>query len=245
MTMPTGPYYRDDLAFIHHHGFAHHAAACAPGILDLLDPVRLRGGLVLEIGCGSGLLTERLVGAGHRVIASDASPAMLALARQVAPGAEEFRQLTLPDDILPPADAVVGVGHALNYLPDEGAIQRSLVSLARALRPGGVLAIDVCDLQWGATHLDDSQGRVDDDWAIISRFSLPTPTQYVRDITTFIRTANGSWRRDDERHVNVLIDTATIPDLLAQEGLRVELGWSFGDGVLPTGLRTVIAHRPG
>ena len=54
-----------------------------PGILALLEPVRARGGLVLEVGCGSGLLTRHLVDAGHRVIATDASPAMVELAQEL------------------------------------------------------------------------------------------------------------------------------------------------------------------
>src|SRR4249920_2199134 len=75
------PYYRRDLALVHHRGFGFHARACAPGILALLEPVRSREGIVLELGCGSGLLTRELTAAGHRVIATDASPAMLNLAR--------------------------------------------------------------------------------------------------------------------------------------------------------------------
>ena len=71
------PYHQHDLALIHHRGFGFHAGMCAPGILHLLEPVRDRGGLVLEIGCGSGLLTRHLVDAGHLVLATDASPAML------------------------------------------------------------------------------------------------------------------------------------------------------------------------
>ncbi len=66
------PYYRPDLARIHHEAFGFHADAVAPGILRLLEPVRERGGLVLEIGCGSGLLTKYLVEGGHRVHATDA-----------------------------------------------------------------------------------------------------------------------------------------------------------------------------
>jgi methylase of polypeptide subunit release factors len=62
-------------------GFGFHADMCAPGILRLLEPLLDRNGVVLELGCGSGLLTRYLVDAGHRVIATDASPAMLALAR--------------------------------------------------------------------------------------------------------------------------------------------------------------------
>ena len=40
MSMLSGPYYRHDLALVHHKGFAFHAEACAAGILELLEPVR-------------------------------------------------------------------------------------------------------------------------------------------------------------------------------------------------------------
>jgi SAM-dependent methyltransferase len=92
------PYYRADLALVHHLGFGFHAEDCAPGILELLRPVREGDGLVIELGCGSGLLTRYLVDAGHRVIATDASPAMLELARGHAAGAQELRELVLLDD---------------------------------------------------------------------------------------------------------------------------------------------------
>ncbi len=244
MDTPSSPYYRDDLALVHHRGFAFHAEACAPGILALLDPVLRRGGLVLEIGCGSGLLTERLVAAGHRVTATDASPAMLRLARRVVSGPVEFRRLTLPDDAVPEADAIVGIGHALNYLPDADALTRGLRSLARSLRPGGVLALDVCDLEWGVAHSEPSIGRVGDDWAIISRFSRPSPDRYVREMTTFLRNDDGSWRRDDERHDNVLVEASGIPELLGSEGLQVEVRSAFGAEQLPGGLRAVVGRRP-
>jgi SAM-dependent methyltransferase len=243
MSLPSDPYYRDDLALVHHRGFAFHAEACAPGILALLEPIGQRHGLVLEIGCGSGLLTEELVRAGHRVVASDASPAMLRLARITAPGAKDIIRLTLPDDAVPRVDTIVGVGHALNYLPDAGAIDRALLSLAKSLLPGGVMAIDICDLEWGTAHTQQNLGRVGDDWAIISRSSIPSPDRYVRDMTTFNRNEDGTWRRDDERHENILIDTSTIPALLASEGLQVEVRSSFGSEELSAGLRTIIGHR--
>jgi hypothetical protein len=43
---PDTPYYRRDLALVHHLGFGFHADDCAPGILELLQPVRDRDGLV-------------------------------------------------------------------------------------------------------------------------------------------------------------------------------------------------------
>ena len=244
MTVGHDPYYRPDLALAHHLGYGFHAEACAPGILALLEPVRVSGGLVLELGCGSGLLTRELIRAGHRVIATDASPAMLDIARGYLTGAEDIRRLTLPDDPLPPVDAVVSVGHVLSYLPSEQAITAALTAIARALRPGGLFAVDICDLAYGRERRDSPPvSRVTDDWAVITATSLPTPDLFVRQITVFMRNDDGSWRRDDERHDNVLIDTARVPELLATEGVEVSVRSAFGHEQLPTGLAVLIGRR--
>jgi SAM-dependent methyltransferase len=243
--MPADRYYRPDLAYVTDQGYGFHAVDCAPGILKLLEPVRERAGLVLEIGCGTGLLTRLLVQAGHRVVATDASPAMLDLARDAVPGAEDIRTLVLPDELVPPADAIVGVGHALNYLPDLAAVQRGLRALAGALRPGGVLALDLCDLEWGRARADAvGQGRVGTDWAIVTRFSRPAPDRFERDLTTFVRLPDGTYRRDDEHHGNVLVDTAAVPALLLEHGVAATIGDSFDDPEhpLPTGLKSVVGR---
>ena len=250
-------YYQHDLALVHARGFGQHADRCAPGILDLLAPVR--GGLVVEVGCGAGALTRHLLAAGHRVIATDASAAMLALAADAlaadalaadAPDADapdgevELRQLTLPDDRLPAADAIVSVGHVISYLPDAAAVNRALVGMAEALRPGGVLAIDICDLQFGRLRAgQDTSGRVGPDWAVIAEYSTPAPDTFVRDITTFVPDRAGLWRRNSERHENVLVDTSLIPALLGAHGVAARVGSAFGTAKLPPGMRAVTGIR--
>jgi SAM-dependent methyltransferase len=238
------PYYREDLALVHHLGFGYHADACALGILALLQPVLERSGLVVEIGCGSGLLTTYLVDAGLSVVATDASDAMLDLAKTQVPRATEFRRVTLPDDPLPPCDAIVGVGHALNYLDEESQVEAALGAIASALRPGGIMAIDLCDLEWGAARINET-AKVwrTDDWALMTEFSIPEPNRYVRDMTTFVRQDDGTWRRDDERHDNVLIDTSEVPDLLAGYGVTATIAQSFGDERLPAGLVAVVGRK--
>ena len=251
--------YRRDLALVHHKGFGFHAAACAPGILEILAPVRDRQGLVLELGCGTGLLTKELIAAGHQVIATDASAGMLAWPgissvkrrrrgrspSRTGRGRPELRLLALPDDPLPQADAIVAIGHPLSYLPDAASIDRALVAIAQALRPGGVVALDLCDLEWGlARQNSPNYSNVGPDWAIITRFSTPRPDLFVRDITTFVASPDGSWRRDDEHHENVLVDTSLVPPLLREHGVEAEVRSSFGTETLPPGLRAVIGHRP-
>jgi SAM-dependent methyltransferase len=242
--LPEQPYYRRDLALVHHRGFGFHADDCAPGIISMLEPVRARDGLVVELGCGSGLLTRHLLDAGLRVIATDTSPSMLELAQETAGDADEIRRLTLPEDPIPEADAIVSVGHALSYLPSAQAIDRALVAIAHALRPHGVLAIDLCDLEWGAARVGlPSRGWVGDDWAIVTEFSVPSPDRYVRQMTTFVRVDDGSWRRDEERHDNVMVDTSIVPALLAQHGVHATVGDAFGDETLPAGLRAVVGRK--
>jgi SAM-dependent methyltransferase len=232
-----GGVYRRDLANIHHLGFGSHADACAPGILRLLAPVLERAGTVLELGCGSGALTRHLVAAGHRVVATDASPAMVALAG-------DARVLVLPDDPLPPADAVVSVGHVLSYLPDEEAIDRALVAIAGALRPGGVLAIDLLDHRYGeARRGAPPYGRAEDDWALVTRFESPAPDRFVRHITTFVAAGDGTWRRDDERHENVLVDTAEMPARLARLGVDATVAPAFGDERSVEGLMAIVGRK--
>jgi SAM-dependent methyltransferase len=244
VTASKEPYYRSDLALVHHLGFGFHADACAPGILQLLEPVRVRDGLVVELGCGSGLLTKHLVDAGHRVIATDASPAMLALAGDHAPGVEDSYQLTLPDDPVPLADAIVSVGHALSYLPDQEAIDRALVAIAEALKPSGVLAIDLCDLEWAeARRGAPPYARATEKWAIITEFDVPSPSRFVRTMAIFVRDDDGGWHRDDERHDNVLVDTSAVPALLAAHGVQATTVASFGSEKLPTGLRAIIGRK--
>ena len=238
-------YYRGPLARIHHEGFGFHADACAPGILALLAPVKARGGLVVEIGCGSGLLTRHLVNAGHRVVATDASPAMLDIARCYAPGALDHRLVALPHDPVPDADAIVSTGHALSYLASRQLLEEALVACARALRPGGVLALDLEDLTTRAAQMArPPSGWVGDDWALVIERVSDGPDHFARVQTIFERDDDGRYRREEERHDNVLIDVhAVVPALLGAEGLEVEVRPGFGTETSMEGLLVVVARR--
>ena len=64
-------------------------------------------------------------------------------------------------------------------------------------------------------------------------------------MTTFVRQENGTWRRDDERHDNVLIETAMVPGLLALHGVEAIVSESFGDELLAVGLVAVVGRKIG
>jgi hypothetical protein len=133
----------------------------------------------------------------------------------------------------------------LNYLSNEAAVDRGLLAAAAAVRPGGILVVDLCDLEYGRRRRDEEHllGRMGEDWAIVVEISIPARDRLVRSMATFLLNDDGTWRRDDEVHDNVLIDTRRVPALLSGGKFTAEVRTSFGDEVLPPGLMTVIGRR--
>ena len=195
------------------------------------------------------LLARELLIAGFSVHAVDASPAMIELARDYAHGAR-VDVLRLPtglatgaDAALPESDAVVSTGHVLNYLDTRDDIAQALGELARAVRAGGVLAIDLMTARF-AERRDISQvhAKVTDDWAIVTRFSRPAPHRFDRRITVFRRSGDG-WRRSDEHHRNVTFEVDDALRVLRDNGIDAHPRAAFGDEKLPEGLIVLTGVR--
>jgi SAM-dependent methyltransferase len=245
--MTHNSYYGSDLAWVHHVGYSHHAEQTGPGVVALLREGGLApGASVLDVGCGSGLLARQLRAAGFVVRGVDASPAMIELARDYEPDAK-FDVLSLPIGLqpgaLPKSDAVVSTGHVLKYLDTRAQIAQALSELARAVRPGGLLAVDLmteayCDRR----DLGQIHAKVEEDWVIVTRFSRPEPYRFDRAITVF-RREGSTWRRSDEYHRNVTFDIDEALHVLRDNGLDVRLRTSFGGEELPVGLVVLAAAR--
>ncbi|MFI0938389.1 class I SAM-dependent methyltransferase [Streptomyces sp. NPDC021020] len=112
------------------------ARAAARAVLALV-PERAR--TLLDVGCGTGLLTERLARPGLRVFGVDAAHGMARLAARRTGGAVvlgDCHRLPFADESL---DAVCAVW-LLHLLPDA---PRVIAECARVLRPGGVFVTTV------------------------------------------------------------------------------------------------------
>ncbi|TAN59122.1 MAG: class I SAM-dependent methyltransferase [Rhodospirillales bacterium] len=105
-------------------------------LLELADPVN--GQDVLDLGCGDGVLTEKLLDHGAKVTGLDADPDMIAAARVSLPGVD-FR----PGNAchLPFSDASFDLITANTLLCLVRDRQDILAEAARVLRPGARLVI--------------------------------------------------------------------------------------------------------
>lgn len=92
---------------------------------------------VLDLGAGTGKLTRQLVALGHRVVAVDPLPEMLAQLRAVVPGVEALEGMGESIPLAADSVGVVTIAQAFHWLDPVAA----LPEIARVLRPGGVLAL--------------------------------------------------------------------------------------------------------
>ena len=80
--------YGYDLARVHHESFGDLAGAAAGTMLASLRRGGVGKGLVVDLGCGTGILARRLSDAGYDVLGVDYSADMLRIARSHAPRAK-------------------------------------------------------------------------------------------------------------------------------------------------------------
>jgi SAM-dependent methyltransferase len=223
--------YGSDLAYIHDAGFGDLARHAAPVLLDALRRRGIDSGLVIDLGCGSGILSREVADAGYDVLGIDISEAMIAMARERVPQAE-FCVDSLLRAKLPPCVAVAAVGEAFNYLFDSGNSERAPAKLFKrihtALEPEGLLLFDVAE-PGRVPGTGPQRKHVEaEDWAVLVTLEEDRRRRLLtRRITTF-RKVGDLYRRDEEVHRQRLFPRSEVAARLRGLGFRVRTLTGYG-----------------
>ncbi|MBO7364834.1 MAG: methyltransferase domain-containing protein [Lachnospiraceae bacterium] len=116
-------------------------------LVKLLRKFGAGDGLLLELGCGTGTMTELLARAGYDMTGIDASPEML----QVALGKRDISGLPIlyleqdmtAFELYGTMRGIVAVCDTMNYLTDREAFLETLRLVNNYLDPGGVFIFDL------------------------------------------------------------------------------------------------------
>jgi len=240
-------WYKEDLAFIHDVGFADFACNSAPGILEVLERYGISEGLVIDLGCGSGLLAHELLKHGYHLLGIDISEAMIRIARTRAPGAE-FRVESVFKSALPPCGAVTAISECLSYAfdpdHDERGLDRLFSRVYDALTPGGVFIFDLVEpgqVEPGAVYRGFTEGE---DWVVlVEKHEDLARRLLTRRIITF-RKEGDRYRRDAEVHQQHLCNPEHVAEMLGVLGFQVHVERSYGGYALPIARVAFVARKP-
>ena len=239
-------FYKEDLAYIHDIGFSDWAIKSAPGILEIFDRNKITEGLIVDLGCGSGLSAIELVKAGYRVLGIDISESILDLARIRVPNAE-FKLGSVFKAEIPACNAVIAIGECFNYLFERDNNNLKLVKLFeriyKALIPGGVFIFDI--VEPGQVKAGEiSQGfREGKDWIVLVEKEEDREQNILTRRIIILRKIEEYYRRDEEIHRQQLYQRTDIAKKLKEVGFEVEILDSYGDYKLPIARVAFIATK--
>jgi len=168
--------------------FAHSSGSA---LIGLLDERGLKGGRLLDAGCGTGTLSIALAAHGYRVTGIDLSEAMLEAARRKdKAGSVRWRTADITRFDLPggedPFDVVVCVTDTLNHLETLDEWEAAFRRFAACLRPGGRLFFDAVTC-YGLENLNKfAMDDVCDQTMILGAIYEPAARRSTVRVTLFV-----------------------------------------------------------
>lgn len=241
--------YEADLAFIHDVGYGDFAKQTSEQLLKLFAKKQIDRGLVVDLGCGSGIWASKLLDAGYDVLGVDISSEMINLARKAAPKAR-FVCSSFLDVQLPQCSVVTSLGECLCYLFDEknelAALEKLFRRVYDALEKGGLFIFDVVTPKVRKrVGFNKKSFWESDEWSILVEYFAQVDQNdkvWRRGITTF-RKVGKLYRRSYEVHRQRLYKSSELAPLLRSIGFSVHVVKKYGDYTLLPGRLGFIARK--
>lgn len=143
----TDLFYDTDLAYVHDTGYGDFARKAAKSIKKILNQEFHEKGLIIDLGCGSGIVAKELLDDGFKVLGIDKSESLIKIAKSHAPNGNyevgSFFEIKLPKCM-----SVISTSECLNYATN-GENEKSLKKLFKdvfaALQQDGLFIFDMIE----------------------------------------------------------------------------------------------------
>jgi SAM-dependent methyltransferase len=197
-------------------------------------------GRILDVCCGTGYLAGLLTGLGFRVAGIDASPVMIAFARENVPEAEFCADDAAHFHFGPEFDGAVSTFDSLNHILSLEELQAAFCNTAAALKPGAVFAFDMLLEDAYQTHWGESFALVRDDHVLtITGSGYDFRSRLACCTVTMFRLVEGSWRRTDvtieercytSREIETALQRAGFGEIFCYDAGDLGMAGDLGEG---------------
>lgn len=196
-------------------------------IVELLKEYGVNEGLVLDLGCGTGTLTELLAEAGYDMIGVDVSEEMLELASEKRAKSGHDILYLLQDmrefELYGTVRAVVSVCDSINYITEEADLLQVFRLVNNYLDPGGIFLFDMNTVYKYETLLAENtiaENRKEGSFIWENYYDFEEKlNQY--DLTLFIRQENGFYQKYEETHFQRAYSVDQILSLIREAGMEI------------------------
>ena len=193
------------------------------------DTLASERNLVLDLGCGTGTLTEMLAEDGYDMIGIDNSESMLqlAMAKRDAAGHEtlyllqDMRELELYSTI----GTVISVCDSLNYILEKEELLQVFKLVENYLFPGGVFIFDFNTVYKYAEVIGDTtiaENREECSF-IWENYYYPEEAVNEYEVTVFVKEKEDLYRKFSETHYQRGYTIEEMTALVTQAGLSIKL----------------------
>ena len=197
-------------------------------IIQILSTYGIRDGLVLDLGCGTGSMTELLAGAGYDMIGVDASEEMLELAYEKRAESGHDILYLLQDmrefELYGTVRAIVSVCDSLNYITEEEELLHVFRLVRNYLDPDGVFFFDMNTIykyseMLGETTIAENREEGSFIW---ENYYDPEEQLNQYDLTLYVRDEDDRYTRFEETHIQKAYTLERVLELLQQAGMKAE-----------------------
>lgn len=188
----------------------------------------IKGKKIIDVGCGTGLLSVKLAKSGAFVTGIDLSKDMLDIAKKRASDLSmeiEFQEMPMQDiKGAEQFDAAVIAIDSLNYLPDRDSVFDTFNGIYSVLNSGGVLLFDVHSTFKTDVIFMESPFTFDNDRIAYIWHTEEGDEEHtvLSELSFFVKEDGGLYRRFDERHQQRTFRVFEYVDLLQKAGFTIE-----------------------
>lgn len=203
-------------------------------LTGLLKEYGISDGLVLELGCGTGTMTELLAGQGYDMIGVDASQEMLAQAMEKREESghdilylqQDMREFELYGTVR----AVVSVCDSMNYILEDADLVQVFSLVNNYLDPGGIVLFDLKTEHYYRDLTGDAvYGQNEEDVSMIwENYYYEEDRVNEYHVTMFLREADGRYRKEEETHYQRAYSAEEVREAMERAGMEFVAAYDAG-----------------